>query len=35
MFLKMKVIINSTIQDVESVGVNSKELEIYQKFEND
>ena len=25
----------STIQDVESVGVNSKELEIYQKFEND
>ena len=25
----------STIRDVESVGVNSKELEIYQKFEND
>ena len=25
----------SAIRDVESVGVNSKELEIYQKFEND
>ena len=35
MFLKMKLIINcQRLKYVESIGVNSNELKIYQNFEN-